>query len=279
MLRAMSSEDVDRASYSAKLRRGFAHRDDLVKVLQTRLTDDPRRVSRRDNAHEQIARIVWAEWTLASEPPDYTEAALILGDFIHNLRAAMDHAIWSVTPGDVQAAKPTEVSFPLYARKSQYEGWARKRETWYGAAVLDIIEYCQPFNAVGTGKTHPLHILQFLSNNDKHRLLNIVAHNQVDMGSVVVDPEPPDGVRCWVNRGVVAKGSVVARVAFERPAERASVDLMPVFAYEQVCRYVDQDGMERWLPVGEAMNEIGPDVVEAVFHVVSAHERDRGDEA
>jgi hypothetical protein len=53
-----------------------------------------------------------------------------------------------------------------------------------------------------------------------------------------------------------------------------SVHLNPVFAYEQVIRNVDQDDTEHWLQVGDAMNSIGPDVVEAVGYALSAHERD-----
>ena len=124
----------------------------------------------------------------------------------------------------------------------------------------------QPFNAVGTGKLHTLHILQFLANTDKHQLLNIVANTQVDLGGFTVDPEPPGGVVSTLNEGVVAKGSVLARVEFARPTQpgKTEVTLKPIFAFEQVFRYVDQDGAEQWLVVGDALHEIGPDVVEAV---------------
>jgi hypothetical protein len=47
--------------------------------------------------------------------------------------------------------------------------------------------------------------LQFLPNTDKHRLLNIVAHNQVNLGGVTVVPEPAGGVRSTVNDGVVGQ--------------------------------------------------------------------------
>jgi hypothetical protein len=56
--------------------------------------------------------------------PDYTEAALLLGDVVHNLRASMDHAIWAITPNDVQETSPTDVSFPLYFREDKYDRWA-----------------------------------------------------------------------------------------------------------------------------------------------------------
>jgi hypothetical protein len=139
-----------------------------------------------------------------------------------------------------------------------------------------VIRSSQPFNAVGTGKLHPLHILQFLSNTDKHQLLNIVANNQVDMGGVSIDPESLGGVVSTVNQGLVRRGSVLARVEFARPTRpgRTSVTLRPVFAFEQVFRY-DLDGVQQWLVVGDAMNEIGPDLVESVGYVLSAHNRDR----
>ena len=218
------------------------------------------------------------EWVLESTP-DYTEATLLLGDVIHNLRAAMDYAMWAITPPNIQESKPTRVAYPLHSSNAGYEGWKTERKDWYGPTVFEVLEMSQPFNAVGSGRLHPLHILQFLSNTDKHRLLNIVAHNQVDMGDVGVDPEPPGGVNSKVNDGLVDRGSVLARVEFKRPVEKSSVTLNPVFAYEQVFRYIDQDGAERWLQVGDAMNEIGPDVVEAVGHLLSAHAKDSGEEA
>jgi hypothetical protein len=76
-------------------------------------------------------------------------------------------------------------------------------------------------------------------------------------------------VASTINQGVVAHGSVLARIEFARPTHpgTASITLTPVFAFEQVFRYVDQDAAENWLVVGDALNEIGPDVVEAVEYV------------
>lgn len=255
-----------------KLKRAFVLRDELRDLLEE-LLSAPRDIRRSDNSAEQTSRMVWVEWVLESMP-DHTEAALILGDFMHNLRAAMDHAVWAVTPETVQAESPTDVSFPLHSQEERYIKWAAKRSNWYGSKVFEVLRHFQPFNAVGTEMLHPLHILQFLSNTDKHRLLNIVAHNQVDMGGVRVDPEPPGGVRSVVNEGLVEAGSMLARVEFRRPPLKGAVDLRPVFAYEQVVRYVDQDSNEHWLQVGDAMNAIGPDVVEAVGLVMSAHMHD-----
>ncbi|MCV7355394.1 hypothetical protein [Mycolicibacterium fluoranthenivorans] len=257
-----------------KLEHGFEIRDRLRDVLAEQQAVE-RQYSRRDNRTDHASRRTWAEWALESDL-DYTESALLMGDFVHNLRAALDHAVWAITPQHIRQERPTEVAFPLRSTEKSSTTWAKKRRDWYGPTVFEVIRSNQPFNAAGTGTLHPLHILQFLSNTDKHQLLNIVANSQVDMGGVSVDPEPPGGVVSSVNQGVVAKGSVLARVEFSRPENpgTTTITLMPVFAFEQVFRYVDLDATENWLVVGDALNEIGPDVVEAVGHVLSAHAHD-----
>jgi hypothetical protein len=257
-----------------KLTHGFEIRDRLRDVLAEQQAIE-RQYSRRDNRTDHASRTTWAEWALESDL-DYTEAALLMGDVVHNLRAALDHAVWAITPQHIRQERPTEVAFPLRSTEKSYTTWAKKRRDWYGPKVFEVIKSNQPFNAAGTGKLHPLHILQFLSNTDKHQLLNIVANSQVDLGGVSVDPEPPGGVASSVNQGVVAKGSVLARVEFARPENpgTTTITLVPVFAFEQVFRYVGLDATENWLVVGDALNEIGPDVVEAVGHVLSAHAQD-----
>lgn len=257
-----------------KLEHGFAIRDRLRDVLAEQQAVE-RQYSRRDNRTDHASRTTWAEWVLESDL-DYTEAALLMGDVVHNLRAALDHAVWAITPQHIRQERPTDVAFPLRSTDKSYTTWAKNRRDWYGPTVFEVIRSNQPFNAAATGKLHPLHILQFLSNTDKHQLLNIVANSQVDMGGVSVDPEPPGGVVSTVNQGVVAKGSVLARVEFARPENpgTTTITLKPVFAFEQVFRYVDPDATENWLIVGDALNEIGPDVVEAVGHVLSAHAHD-----
>lgn len=139
-----------------KLEHGFVIRDRLRDVLAHEQAIE-REYSRRDNSDEYASRTAWAEWVLESDL-DYTEAALLMGDFIHNLRAAMDHAVWAITPKHIQETKPTEVAFPLRSTEKSYTAWAKSRRDWYGPTVFEVLKSSQPFNAVGTGKLHPLHI-------------------------------------------------------------------------------------------------------------------------
>jgi hypothetical protein len=254
-----------------KIERAFETRDELRDLLEKLLLAE-KKYSRHDNISDTSARTVWAEWTL-DEVPDYTRCALMIGDVIHNLRAAMDHAVWAITPERLQRSCPRDVAFPLYTSELAFEKWLKKRKSWYGPTVVEVIRSQQPFHA-GDAKLHPLHILQFLSNTDKHQLLNVVANNQVDMGKVAVHPEPDGGVRSEMNDGIVEAGAVLARVEFARPARTGHVDVMPVFAFEQVFRYVTPSGDEIWLQLGEAMNQVCPAVVAAVGYLHSAHVKD-----
>ena len=88
--------NAPKSSAFLKLERAFEIRDELRDLLEE-LLSAPREISRRDNNEERASPTVWVEWILDSIP-DYTRAALLLGDVIHNLRAAMDHVIWAVTP-------------------------------------------------------------------------------------------------------------------------------------------------------------------------------------
>lgn len=255
-----------------KIERAFEIRDELRDVLEKLLLAE-KKYTRADNISDTSARTVCAQWTL-DEVPDYTRCALLMGDVIHNLRAAMDHAVWAITPERIQMGSPRDVAFPLYTTEQAFEKWLRKRRRWYGPTVVEIIRSQQPFHA-GADKLHPLHILQFLSNTDKHQLLNVVANNLVDFGEVQVHPNPDGAVRSKINDGIVKAGAVLASVEFARPATTGPVDVLSVFAFEQVFRYVTPSGDQIWLQLGEAMNQVCPAVVAAVGYLHSAHVKDR----
>ncbi|MGB5796040.1 MAG: hypothetical protein WBH51_09655 [Mycolicibacter algericus] len=107
------SIDVELLGQSAfhKLTHSFAIRDRLRDVLAEQRAME-RQYRRRDNSDEFTSRTAWTEWVLESDL-NYTEAALLLGDLIHNLRAALDHAVWAITPVHLQEKRPTEVAFAL----------------------------------------------------------------------------------------------------------------------------------------------------------------------
>ncbi|MFE4456824.1 hypothetical protein ACFROC_05630 [Nocardia tengchongensis] len=262
-------------SFYLKLEHAFEIRDQLRDLLAEEATKT-RPTRFENNATDPTASVVWAQW-VAEEAPDHRRAALLLGDAIHNMRAALDHAIWSVTPEQVRQDQPRRVEFPLHVTEKAYNSWVKIRRDWYGDMVLAVMEASQPFHA-STNQIHPLHLLQHLSNTDKHRLLNVVAHNQVAGAQIAVLPTP-GRLKTSVNEGVVSAGTVLARVEFQRPVVNGPaghVDIKGVFAYEQVVRYIDAAEQEHWLHIGEALNQIGPLVCETVGYLVNADRKDKG---
>jgi hypothetical protein len=98
--------------------------------------------------------------------------APILGDFVHNVRGALDLVTWRLARRKL-GRDPTEkeaksIQFPITSRP----------EYFASSAVLKFIETdprqeiegLQPYHGSDPAK-HPLALLHWLSNRDKHRLL------------------------------------------------------------------------------------------------------------
>jgi hypothetical protein len=108
------------------------------------------------------------------KPP--IEWSLIAGDFVQNLRAALDHLVWQLVRAN--GLRPTGGNaFPLFdqappKKRSHPERlkWDRMLRGVHPAAVR-LIEICQPYNGADGPSRHVLAALRKLSNEDKHRTL------------------------------------------------------------------------------------------------------------
>jgi hypothetical protein len=111
----------------------------------------------------------WYRFTLAVDVQPPLRWSVLLGDWLHNLRSALDHLAWELvkhnggSPG-VWTGFPiclTSHAF-LDAKGGQRQLAGMSRE------ARALVERVQPFQ----GKVpdyHPLRVLQQLSNSDKHR--------------------------------------------------------------------------------------------------------------
>lgn len=95
--------------------------------------------------------------------------ALITGDILTNVRAALDHAVFP----HIRAKKPDlpqkYVQYPIWDTKEQWEN----KKTWFEVPVAEIIGQSQPYRNGNDYAGHPLHVLRELVNQDKHRDLVI----------------------------------------------------------------------------------------------------------
>lgn len=97
------------------------------------------------------------------------EWAVLIGEVVHNLRSALDHAVYAA------AESPDgKTAFPVITDPAKWDGRsvARKLRSVPPAAV-EIVKRVQPFVAAAQHDPaeHPLALLERLWNHDKHRML------------------------------------------------------------------------------------------------------------
>lgn len=99
---------------------------------------------------------------------------LIIGDYIHALRSALDHLAWALVTAANRITPKVEgdVSFPVVTTHPK-DFWS-KAMIGRGEITLEqalMIEGFQPYRAIGMEQSTPLADLHALWNLDKHRLI------------------------------------------------------------------------------------------------------------
>lgn len=102
------------------------------------------------------------------------EWSLIIGDCVQNLRSALDHAVWSLTPTSKRSAHPERPQFPIFIDKELFDHRGRSRIAAIPPSAGEWVEKWQPF-ASSHPTRHPLWLLNELSRIDKHRAIHVVA--------------------------------------------------------------------------------------------------------
>lgn len=106
---------------------------------------------------------------LHDEPP-LSEWSLILGDAVHNYRAALDALVWELTNlGDRTPKEPKKVTFPMVTDQSKWKYAAEYLESMPPEA-LERVRQVQPFN-YEPGEVSAIWLLHQLDIQDKHRSL------------------------------------------------------------------------------------------------------------
>lgn len=125
----------------------------------------PYKATRLDEGDPKVQPWRWI-LTVTEQPPD--SIAIVLGDVLTNLRAALDHIAAALSPGNDKHYFPLEVN-------AGEEGRVRFARATKGmsAAAIAFIEQLQPYNfpptsPEGRPQIHPIRELGRLVNADKH---------------------------------------------------------------------------------------------------------------
>lgn len=153
----------------AKLRRADGHRQSFDALAQ-RLVDD----GTHTIAIHYDAESGWneARWVISGEVPE-EEFALIFGDVLGNLRASLDSLVWQLVIANGEEPGLRN-QFPV--AKTEKE-WVRAMERGWLCGVADKwvqeIKSLQPYHRTDRPEIHPLAIIDFVNNLNKHRFLPI----------------------------------------------------------------------------------------------------------
>lgn len=120
-------------------------------------------------------------------PP--AELGLILGDFLTNARAALDHVAWELvrTGSNPSPDRAHLVQFPICVTSdSDFDGRRSTQLPGVGDEVVAIIRRYQPYIRGQFTDTHPLAILNRLVRQDKHHEFHLALMQAVRLHAEVV---------------------------------------------------------------------------------------------
>ena len=95
---------------------------------------------------------------------------LIIGDIVHNLRSALDHAIWALYVARWPSYNGTNLYFPITDTKAAFDAATKRHIKAVGKRRGAIIGDIQPYET-GSDALTALHAIDIV---EKHRAINIL---------------------------------------------------------------------------------------------------------
>lgn len=159
--------------------------------------------------------------------PDYWP--LLIGEALHNLRASLDHVVWSATKRPT-----TKTQFPIFTDPCEFQVGSRPMIARTEAAVRAIVEEAQPYKMIDRAKWwdarwDPLAVLRRFSNRDKHRELVTVA-SFIEFPGVGHDGAQIEFTYSGEGKPLHHDAKVVS--FFVRGPQAMQMHVEPTFAYE-----------------------------------------------
>jgi hypothetical protein len=176
------------------------------------------------------------------------EWALLAGDIVQNLRAALDHAVWSATPAE---HRTRWTSFPICDKGDEFRQ-ARTRSNERNACayvdeeVLTAIRRAQPYvraKNLDDRRWEPLYRLAQLSNEDKHQTLATVACVVDEVFVVSARAAGVSFTRLATGQPLGSSDTHVATIEIDEDAIVKSA--LPTFVYKVMIAGREANDLER----------------------------------
>jgi hypothetical protein len=204
------------SSYRLKLDRARQHFDALDAEYRRFIEDEPHQfVLRFDpQTDEHVIRVQNVKSASERWP-------VLIGDCIYTFRSALDHIAWQLAATNGRQP-PDRTEFPIFLDKAKYfrtnsDGSPHPASGLFkvrgiGGSAQTIIEGLQSYNRTdGPPALHPLWLLQELSNEDKHRVLNVISAYSESSELKIITPPKVVVARRSMNYGPIYEGAELAR--------------------------------------------------------------------
>jgi hypothetical protein len=206
-------------SSRAKLARAEEHRKAIEPEIKAFAAGNSVRLRSKHNLTSSYGpiRFSWFVEEMTNPPRHW---ALVAGDAIQNIRAALDHAIWSIVVKEKGSsfaeAHHMKIDFPIRDVPSRFPS-RRMTDIGLPKAVINVIEDAQPYAREPTApRDDATWLIGALSNVDKHRLLHVIRMISED-AEVRTTPLLENGHVEFVTDGRLRKGAQVVRFSASRP--------------------------------------------------------------
>jgi len=160
------------------------------------------------------------------KPPALARWGLLLGDCLHNLRCALDHALYAVAIAESGVNPPPDAAtlqFPITSSAAAFDA-ARRRIRSLSAAAQRAIEAWQPYNSPQE-TADPLLLLNELDNIDKHRSLHLGFFHLLRGDYVLSEFRHSGKVRAHKHAGVIESGTPLLTLWTEHPEPELHIKL------------------------------------------------------
>jgi hypothetical protein len=234
-----------------KIGRASEHLKSLTDEFRTYIDAEPFRTIGR-YAHKEAKYLL--EFRDVKAMPT-ARWALIVGDCVHNARAALDYIAWRCA-----GSCPTDwnTSFPILDSPNRGRFKSHTKRVHEGAATA--IKALQPYKRTHP-KEQPLWLLEELDARDKHKLLTVIQGYLFGAEFTIKAPTGAKGVPTLHRDRSLKNGTVFAEVQFPMGTPKIKVkvnaSLMPDIVFEE--------SLGRNLSVFKHLN----DILLAVERVVS----------
>jgi hypothetical protein len=200
-----------RANHQLRLNRAAEHLESLKAELAEWLEENPIRLV-PDFDLKSGKKLVRVEGV--RQPP--TRFAIIIGDVLHNLRAALDNLAYELAEtgygGPLPEAIAKTVEFPIFRKESDWlnRSAGPNRIARMRPGAQTIIEGLQPYKRgdESAASEDLLWILHKLSNIDKHRLPHLTLFIPSDIPFFTTDLAGLNGLQIFW--GAIEEGAVIA---------------------------------------------------------------------